>query len=222
MEGTVRLKNGYSPRKQRSKWHKQGLICAGRSQKENQTSFSSFQTPRSVTSNSHMYKNPQTANLQYHPLALLVYIRPADFIVKSCVGLGTKSTHWQTAILQQLGWLPLKDRAIHLQLIVVHNIHNNRALEYVKDHFHEDGATHAHRTGASVADLCSQSFNSNRGICSFRFCHVRNWNHCMLWKQVTTAVLEKKFNCGLWETGKCKLISSLGSRQQQTNPCFYT
>lgn len=35
---------------------------------------------------------------------------------------------------QQFSWLPLKDRAVKLQLSSVHNIHN-RAPEYLKDQY---------------------------------------------------------------------------------------
>lgn len=135
--GPVQLKCGYLPRKQRTRWHKQGLICAGCSQ--NPTSFSSFQAPRSFTSNNHIYKNPQTADLRYRPFALLAYTRPTDFISALCsllrvvLDLNT-SAHIGKQQLQQLGWLPLKDRAIEPQLSVVLNIYNNRAREYLKEH----------------------------------------------------------------------------------------
>lgn len=61
-----------------------GLICAGFSQNENQTSFSSFQAPMSLTSHNYIYINPQTADLQFHPFALLTCIRPTDFFSASC------------------------------------------------------------------------------------------------------------------------------------------
>ncbi len=130
-----------------------------------------------------------------------------DKLIRMVLGLGPRD-HAGKQQFQQLGWLPLEARAVQLQLRMVHDIYNNRAPEYLKDHFQEGADLHVHHTRASIADLCLPRFKPTweNVLSSFAEQKTAMSYLCIAW--TIKLVLKRRWKLGywtIWEILKCCL-----------------